>query len=97
VGVDEMARPGPAIRVLLRYLAVDRRLLPVLILSFLSSFTLSLRVDFMGIWALDHLGAAAAALGSPTSSTRRSRLRRAWRRVGWWRCAAGAACWSDPH
>ena len=50
-------------RLALGYLNVDARMTPVLLLSFLSSFALSLRVDFVGIWALSHLGVAAAALG----------------------------------
>jgi MFS family permease len=58
-----MVRPRAATRILLHYLGVDRHLQPVLVLTFLSSFSLSLRVDFVGIWALDHLGAAATALG----------------------------------
>src|SRR5688572_22306266 len=57
------ASPRRGTRVLLRYLNVPPRLLPILVLSFLSSFTLALRVDFVGIWALDHVGAGAAALG----------------------------------
>jgi predicted MFS family arabinose efflux permease len=62
VTTDEI-RPRLASRVLQRYLNVPSRMLPILALSFLSSFTLALRVDFVGIWALDHVGAVAAALG----------------------------------
>jgi MFS family permease len=62
-GLPYPAPVAPASRFAARLLRVPAPLVPVVLLSLASSLALSLRVDFMGIWAVSDLKATATGLG----------------------------------